>query len=126
MGTIDEWHLAASARGVPLAGLGAREIKAVTYSEMAIEETDDGWHAYVVSRRVTNGRGVSRSREKGMTKVGTASTTGRRSEALARSRYVTGTGFDGERVQWSSRAFVAHSVVERRTKSNQSQSQSPK
>ncbi|SIR21209.1 SHS2 domain-containing protein [Haladaptatus litoreus] len=43
-----EWTLAGSARGVPLAGLGAREIKAVTYSEMAIEETADGWRAYVV------------------------------------------------------------------------------
>ncbi|MCO8245198.1 MULTISPECIES: archease [unclassified Haladaptatus] len=43
-----KWELTGSARGVPLAGLGAREIKAVTYSEMAIEETDDGWHAYVV------------------------------------------------------------------------------
>lgn len=44
----DEWRLSGSARGVPLAGLGAREIKAVTYSEMAIEETDGGWRAYVV------------------------------------------------------------------------------
>ncbi|WP_049970156.1 archease [Haladaptatus cibarius] len=43
-----EWTLAGSARGVPLSGLGAREIKAVTYSEMAIEETADGWRAYVV------------------------------------------------------------------------------
>lgn len=43
-----EWELTGSARGVPLAGLGAREIKAVTYSEMAIEETDDGWRTHVV------------------------------------------------------------------------------
>ena len=44
----DEWLLSGSARGVPLSGLGAREIKAVTYSEMEIEETDGGWRAYVV------------------------------------------------------------------------------
>ncbi|MFC4552836.1 MULTISPECIES: archease [Halorussus] len=43
-----EWSLSASARGVPLAGLGAREVKAVTYSEMEVAETADGWRAYVV------------------------------------------------------------------------------
>ncbi|WP_276301799.1 archease [Halorussus lipolyticus] len=43
-----EWVLEASARGVPLADVSAREIKAVTYSEMALEETDSGWRAYVV------------------------------------------------------------------------------
>lgn len=43
-----EWVLDGSARGVPLEGLGAREIKAVTYSEMDLAETDDGWRAYVV------------------------------------------------------------------------------
>ena len=43
-----DWVLTGNARGVPLAGLGAREIKAVTYSEMEIAETDDGWRAYVV------------------------------------------------------------------------------
>lgn len=42
------WSLNASARGVPLSEIVAREIKAVTYSEMTIEETDDGWRAYVV------------------------------------------------------------------------------
>jgi SHS2 domain-containing protein len=44
----EEWVLSGSARGVPLAGLGAREVKAVTYSEMDLSETDDGWRAYVV------------------------------------------------------------------------------
>ncbi|WP_224268769.1 archease [Haloprofundus salinisoli] len=44
----DEWVVDADARGVPLAGLGAREVKAVTYSEMRLEETADGWRAYVV------------------------------------------------------------------------------
>ncbi|SEO71809.1 SHS2 domain-containing protein [Halogranum amylolyticum] len=44
----EEWVVDASARGVPLAGLGAREVKAVTYSEMAVEETADGWRGYVV------------------------------------------------------------------------------
>ena len=43
-----EWVARASARGVPLAGVAAREVKAVTYSEMNIEETGDGWRAYVV------------------------------------------------------------------------------
>ena len=43
-----EWRLSGSARGVPLASVEARDLKAVTYSEMDISETDDGWHAYVV------------------------------------------------------------------------------
>jgi SHS2 domain-containing protein len=47
-GRDGEWVATGSARGVPLAGLGAREVKAVTYSEMALAETDDGWRAYVV------------------------------------------------------------------------------
>jgi SHS2 domain-containing protein len=44
----EEWVVQANARGVPLGEITAREVKAVTYSEMAIEETDDGWRAYVV------------------------------------------------------------------------------
>jgi SHS2 domain-containing protein len=44
----DGWRVRATARGVPLEGLHAREIKAVTYSEMEIEETKDGWRVYVV------------------------------------------------------------------------------
>ncbi|MFC7046413.1 archease [Halobacteriaceae archaeon GCM10025711] len=44
----DRWRVEASARGVPLADVVAREVKAVTYSEMALERTDDGWRAYVV------------------------------------------------------------------------------
>lgn len=43
-----EWHVEASARGVPLDAIEAREVKAVTYSEMRIEEREDGWEAYVV------------------------------------------------------------------------------
>jgi len=43
-----EWVIEASARGVPVDAVEAREIKAVTYSEMTVEETDDGWRAYVV------------------------------------------------------------------------------
>lgn len=43
-----EWTVTASARGVPLDRLSAREIKAVTYSEMRLERTGDGWEAYVV------------------------------------------------------------------------------
>ncbi|MFB6167641.1 MAG: archease [Haloferacaceae archaeon] len=47
-GTGTEWVVEASARGVPLDRVRAREIKAVTYSEMAVEETAAGWRAYVV------------------------------------------------------------------------------
>lgn len=67
--TVEEhdgaFHLDGSARGVPLSDVSAREIKAVTYSEMEIEKTDQelaseaiaesserrsdgGWRAYVV------------------------------------------------------------------------------
>ena len=44
----DRWRLTGSARGVPVSAIDAREIKAVTYSEMALEEAADGWRAYVV------------------------------------------------------------------------------
>lgn len=44
----DAWAVRASARGVPLDRVAAREIKAVTYSEMALEEREDGWYGYVV------------------------------------------------------------------------------
>ena len=43
-----EWTVSGSARGVPLSALSAREVKAVTYSEMKLAETEDGWYAYVV------------------------------------------------------------------------------
>jgi len=42
------WAVTATARGVPLADVDAREIKAVTYSEMTLERRDGGWYAYVV------------------------------------------------------------------------------
>ncbi|EMA66898.1 hypothetical protein C461_10326 [Halorubrum aidingense JCM 13560] len=42
------WTVEASARGVPLGDVVAREIKAVTYSEMILERRGDGWYAYVV------------------------------------------------------------------------------
>ena len=42
------WIVEGSARGVPLAALSAREVKAVTYSDMVVEEAGGGWHAYVV------------------------------------------------------------------------------
>lgn len=47
----DSWSLEASARGVPLAEIDAREVKAVTYSEMRLERvpgSETGWEAYVV------------------------------------------------------------------------------
>jgi SHS2 domain-containing protein len=43
-----EWTVEGSARGVPLDAVDARDVKAVTYSEMRIERVDDGWEAYVV------------------------------------------------------------------------------
>ena len=46
--TDDGWRVEASYRGVPLSAVTAREVKAVTYSEMAVTETADGWEAYVV------------------------------------------------------------------------------
>jgi SHS2 domain-containing protein len=44
----DAWALVGSARGVPLTAIDAREVKAVTYSEMVLEKTPEGWRAYVV------------------------------------------------------------------------------
>lgn len=42
------WSLEATARGVPLESIAAREVKAVTYAEMRLERTENGWSAYVV------------------------------------------------------------------------------
>jgi len=42
------WRVDASARGLPFETVDAREVKAVTYSEMTVARTDDGWRAYVV------------------------------------------------------------------------------
>ncbi|PSP26754.1 protein archease [Halobacteriales archaeon QH_2_65_14] len=44
----DGWRFTGSYRGVPLSDVVARDLKAVTYSEMEITETGDGWCAYVV------------------------------------------------------------------------------
>jgi len=44
----DEWLVTASARGVPLTEVSAREIKAVTYSEMDVDRRDGRWYGYVV------------------------------------------------------------------------------
>ena len=44
----EAWTLSGRYRGVPLAAVEARDLKAVTYSEMRIEATDGGWSAYVV------------------------------------------------------------------------------
>lgn len=43
-----EWVADASARGVPFEAVTARDVKAVTYSQMDLSETATGWHAYVV------------------------------------------------------------------------------
>jgi SHS2 domain-containing protein len=42
------WRVSGSYRGVPLSAVEARDLKAVTYSEMDLSPTDAGWHAYVV------------------------------------------------------------------------------
>ena len=42
------WRVMASARGIPLTDVAAREVKAVTYSEMTLERRNGGWYAYVV------------------------------------------------------------------------------
>ncbi|MGZ0746467.1 MULTISPECIES: archease [unclassified Haloparvum] len=47
-GEDGEWVVDASARGVPFDAVDARDVKAVTYSEMELERRDDGWYAYVV------------------------------------------------------------------------------
>ncbi|MFW5900366.1 MAG: archease [Halodesulfurarchaeum sp.] len=44
----DEWTVEAVATGLPLTDLGAREVKAITYSEMDLSERDGEFHAYVV------------------------------------------------------------------------------
>lgn len=46
--TANGFRANASARGVPVASLSAREVKAVTYSDMHVEPTEDGWRTYVV------------------------------------------------------------------------------
>ena len=43
-----EWVVEGSARGVPLDAVHARDLKAVTYSEMDLSEMKGEWHAYVV------------------------------------------------------------------------------
>ncbi|MFB6236640.1 MAG: archease [Halopenitus sp.] len=47
-GQDGDWVVDASARGVPFEAVDARDVKAVTYSEMELELRDDGWYAYVV------------------------------------------------------------------------------
>jgi len=44
----EEWAVRATYRGVPLDSVVARDVKAVTYSEMELVEDENGWHAYVV------------------------------------------------------------------------------
>jgi SHS2 domain-containing protein len=47
-GRTSEWVVEASTRGVPLGEVHARDLKAVTYSEMDLSQRDSGWHSYVV------------------------------------------------------------------------------
>lgn len=44
----EEWIAEASVGAVPLSAVTARDVKAVTYSEMELIERDGGWYAYVV------------------------------------------------------------------------------
>jgi SHS2 domain-containing protein len=44
----EEWRFTGTYRALPLAEVTARDLKAVTYSEMEIQETDEGWRVYVV------------------------------------------------------------------------------
>lgn len=44
----DEWRVIASARGIPLSEIVAREVKAVTYSQMELSQSEEEWYAYVV------------------------------------------------------------------------------
>lgn len=46
--TDDGWRLTGSFRAIPLDAVVARDVKAVTYSEMRIERDGDDWTAYVV------------------------------------------------------------------------------
>jgi SHS2 domain-containing protein len=46
--SVGRWRLQGQYRGVPLSAVAARDLKAVTYSEMDLSETENGWHAYVV------------------------------------------------------------------------------
>jgi SHS2 domain-containing protein len=46
--TDDAWRVEGTYRGVSLASVTARDLKAVTYSEMDLSESADGWRAYVV------------------------------------------------------------------------------
>lgn len=43
-----EWSVDATARGAPLTDLNAREVKAITYSEMELSKQDGEFYAYVV------------------------------------------------------------------------------
>ena len=43
-----QWILRGSFRGVPLDRIAAREVKAVTYSDMRVERTGEGYEAYVI------------------------------------------------------------------------------
>jgi SHS2 domain-containing protein len=42
------WRVEGRARGIPFDRVDARDVKAVTYSEMRLEEGEAGWEAYVV------------------------------------------------------------------------------
>ncbi|MXR50562.1 archease [Halovenus sp. WSH3] len=44
----DGWRFEGSYRGIDLADVTARDLKAITYSEMQIEERADDWRIYVV------------------------------------------------------------------------------
>ncbi|WP_336327986.1 archease [Halovenus sp. HT40] len=51
-GTVTEeesgWQFEGSYRGVDLSAVNGRDLKAITYSEMAVDRRPDGWRIYVV------------------------------------------------------------------------------
>jgi SHS2 domain-containing protein len=47
-GEDEEWCLTGSFRGIPLDAVVARDVKAVTYSDMRVAREGDKWVAYVV------------------------------------------------------------------------------
>ncbi|MFB6267470.1 MAG: archease [Halodesulfurarchaeum sp.] len=44
----DRFRVEASARGIPFDEVDARDLKAVTYSQMVLERRGEEWYAYVV------------------------------------------------------------------------------
>lgn len=46
--TDQQWRFEGSYRGIPLDAVDGRDLKAVTYADMEIEEREEDWRLYVV------------------------------------------------------------------------------